>query len=180
MPGNEPTSSEPNMCQSTEPSIQCPIHVPRAPTVFTKIETGIDETPRYPQVRRQLVCQPHTEQRTEQDDGPTRLNVCPHRRCTRLGPLDQRIGCFGADFRAARYCHADIALLEGGRDTDGWHARGADCCFGASVTHERHHMSAVVQAKGKRDDGWPITTSPRANQGNNRMATCYAGFGHSG
>src|SRR6266699_2856640 len=77
MPGNEPTSSEPNMCQSTEPSIQCPIHVPRAPTVFTKIETGIDETPGYPQVRRQLVCQPHTEQRTEQDDGPTRLNVCP-------------------------------------------------------------------------------------------------------
>src|SRR6266851_5235356 len=99
------------------------ISFPRARTILAEVETGIDETPWHSQIRPQPICRAHTEQRTEQDHRFTRLDRRTHSRRAYLSPLHQRIRRFRADLNAARSQlledQADIALLEGGRDTDG-------------------------------------------------------------
>ena len=78
---------------------------------------------------------------------------------------DKRIGCLGPDFWVARYSLADIRLLEVRRNTNGRQTGIADCFFRASITHQTYRVPAIVEADGKRHDGWPIATSPGANEG---------------
>src|SRR5262245_60702827 len=154
--------------------------VPWALTILAEVETRVDEAPRYTHVRRQSICQTHTEEGAEQNHWLERFDLRTHSWCAHLRPLCEWIGRLRPNLWAARYRQADIRLLERGWNANGGQAGIADCSLCSSITDQTYRMPAIVEADGNRHDRWPITTSSRANNGHERERVFLKCSGHIG